>query len=85
MYFDGVDDYLLLTNWNWGGATSFETFANFQSITQAWSRIFEFGNGVASNNILFAHSSTSAYVGFISKYPFALFHESITLLNKLSL
>jgi len=33
MYFNGVNQYLAITNWNWGGAISIEAFVNYQAFT----------------------------------------------------
>ena len=69
MYFDGVDDYLVLTNWNWGGATSFEVFVKFQSFSQTWSRIFDFGSGLSSDNVILTHPETFSEAVSSGKNP----------------
>jgi len=66
MYFDGVDDYLAITGWLWGGATSFEAFVNYQSYTY-YSRVFEFSIGsTASDNVVLSndvYSNTGRFFG----------------------
>jgi len=63
IYLDGVNDHLMLTSWNWGGATSFEVFVNYQ-VFNGWSRIFDFGAGQASYNVLFANVGTASTAAF---------------------
>jgi hypothetical protein len=62
MYFDGADDYVLLTNWNWGGATSFEVFVKHQVMN---SFILDFGNGAPPSNNILLYSETSSTAVFM--------------------
>ena len=61
--FDGVDDYVDIDSWYWGGTTSFETYAMFLSHSQSFSRIFDFGSGCTNNNFLLDHEGTSSTLG----------------------
>jgi len=69
MYFDGSNDYLQLTNWNWGGATSFEAFVNYQAF-YSWSRIFDFYNGAGTDNVVLANYESSTTASFHIKFFF---------------
>jgi len=40
---DGVNDYVSLTNWEWGGTTSFEVYVKYDSFNR-YSRVFDFGS-----------------------------------------
>ena len=41
MSFDGVDDYVDLTDWSWGGTQSWEVYLK-RTVLSSWSRVFEF-------------------------------------------
>ena len=41
--FDGDNDYVTLTNWEWGGTTSFEVYVKYDSFN-SYSRVFDFGS-----------------------------------------
>ena len=47
MYFDGNNDYVTLTPWSWGGATTVEVYVRFSALNP-WSRIFEFTSASAT-------------------------------------
>ena len=47
-----------------GGAMSVSTWVKFDSFDQNWSRIFDFGNASASDNILLGHMGTSNDLAF---------------------
>jgi hypothetical protein len=42
--FDGVDDYVDLDDWEWGGALTIEVYVKFESFDD-WSRVLDFGDG----------------------------------------
>ena len=46
--FDGVNDYVNIDSWSWGGATSFEVYVDI-SVIQINMRIFVFGDGTNAN------------------------------------
>ena len=53
--FDGVNDYVELTPWEFGGeGMSVETYVKYNSIN-SWSRIFDFSNGEANENVILAN------------------------------
>ncbi len=54
--FDGVNQYLTLQSWSWGGSTSFEAFVSYSALVQD-ARVFDFGNGQQSDDIFLATSS----------------------------
>jgi len=68
MVFDGVNDYVNIDDWTWGGATSVEAYVKYDSF-MAYSRVFDFGSGeYADNFVLGCYSTTAqghfrAYVG----------------------
>jgi hypothetical protein len=55
MTFDGTDDYISCgtLSFNFSQGITVEAVANFTNVG-AWQRIMDFGNGSASNNILFS-------------------------------
>jgi MSHA biogenesis protein MshQ len=58
--FDGVDDYFILPpiSTDFSAGLSAMAWVDFNS-AQYWERIFDFSNGQANNNILFARNGTS--------------------------
>jgi hypothetical protein len=68
--FDGVTTYLSVPSsvpaqWNSSGFTglTFAVWADFQS-TGSYTRLFDFGNGQSSSNVLFGRSGTSSNLYF---------------------
>ena len=55
---DGVDDYVDLDDWEWGGTVTFETYANMES-TGYWSMAFCFGNGAGWDNVYLANKEST--------------------------
>jgi hypothetical protein len=58
---DGVSDYVDLDDWEWGGATTIEAYAKYESF-RSWSPVFDFGNGWDSNNVYLSNEGTSSNV-----------------------
>jgi hypothetical protein len=66
---DGVDDYVDVMDWEWGGTTSVEVLVKYDSFNSG-SRVFDFG-GADSNNIILANygtTSTITWCGLIKSY-----------------
>ena len=63
MSFDGVNDYVSLTNWEWGGTTSFEVYVKYDSFTD-YSRVFGFGSGSEDNNVLLCNEGSTSTIDF---------------------
>jgi hypothetical protein len=63
MVFDGVDDYVNIDDWSWGGTTSVEAYAMYNSFDR-WSRIFDFGSGAPDNSLILAHYSSTSGLMF---------------------
>ena len=42
---DGIDDYINIRPWQWGGAASFELLVKTGNIAASFARILDFGNG----------------------------------------
>jgi hypothetical protein len=64
---NGTDHFSLPSGFsNFSSGLTVSLYANFGSNTGAgfWERLFDFGNGPGSNNILFARSGTSADLAF---------------------
>eukprot|EP00520_Triparma_pacifica_P008937 CAMPEP_0118666010 /NCGR_PEP_ID=MMETSP0785-20121206/18966_1 /TAXON_ID=91992 /ORGANISM="Bolidomonas pacifica, Strain CCMP 1866" /LENGTH=4927 /DNA_ID=CAMNT_0006560251 /DNA_START=40 /DNA_END=14819 /DNA_ORIENTATION=- len=59
--FDGVDDYVKIDDWEWGGTTSFEVYVKYDSFNY-YSRIFDFGNGADSDNVILYNADTSSTI-----------------------
>mmetsp|Transcript_4704 Transcript_4704/g.8722 ORF Transcript_4704/g.8722 Transcript_4704/m.8722 type:complete len:429 (-) Transcript_4704:109-1395(-) len=70
---DGKSGYAKLSNWEWGGTTSFEAYVKYDSFN-SFSRVFDFSNGEYSDNVFLTNSgSTSSirwdvYQGSTKKY-----------------
>ncbi len=47
-----------------GGAMTIAAWVRFDSFTQSWSRVIDFGDGQDSNNILIGHEFTTGDLGF---------------------
>ncbi|MFG6107750.1 NF038122 family metalloprotease [Leptothoe sp. EHU-05/26/07-4] len=56
--FDGSNDYGELTGTETGGAMTFSAWVNYTNFNH-WSRIFDFGDGAAQNNVLLANERTT--------------------------
>jgi hypothetical protein len=65
MSFDGVDDYLTLpiNNYDFTNGITAEFVANFTNVG-SWQRLFDFGNGPNSDNILFSRYGSSDDLAF---------------------
>ncbi len=61
---NGSSGYGDLAGLQTGGAMSVSTWVKFDSFSQAWSRVFDFGNGQANENILIGHTGTTNTLGF---------------------
>jgi hypothetical protein len=60
---DGVDDYVDLDDWEWGGATSFEAYVKYDSFSY-WSPVFCFGSGADADNVYLANEKYSSTVAW---------------------
>ncbi|MEM9217341.1 MAG: NF038122 family metalloprotease [Cyanobacteria bacterium P01_F01_bin.150] len=60
--FDGTDDHALLQGVETGDAMTFSAWVNYDSFNH-WSRIFDFGDGAANNNILLGNRAGSNALG----------------------
>ena len=56
---DGVDDYMDAGDFEIGGAVTFAAWVKYDAF-KSWSRVFDFGNGEDSDNILMAHYQTTS-------------------------
>lgn len=61
---NGSEGYAEIAGLETGGAMSISTWVKFDNFDQRWSRVFDFGNGVADNNILLAHIGNTNTLGF---------------------
>ena len=59
--YDGVDDYVDIDDWEWGGATSFEVYVKYDTFNSN-SRVFDFGSGAASDNVYLANVGTKSTI-----------------------
>ncbi|GMH83966.1 hypothetical protein TrST_g13124 [Triparma strigata] len=50
MVFDGVNDWVDIDDWEWGGTTSIEVYVKYDSFNY-YSRVFDFSNGANSDNV----------------------------------
>ena len=47
---DGIDDYVDVDDWEWGGATTIEVYVKYDSFSW-YSRVLDFSNGKDSDNV----------------------------------
>ena len=66
--FDGVDDYVDLGNYEFGGAHSISAWVKYNSFNQ-WSMIYRSIDGSGSNHITLANKSSTATISYEIKYP----------------
>ena len=59
MVFDGVDDYVDLEDWEWGGTMSIEVYVKYDSFN-SYSRVFDFSSGSPSNNVFLNNVETTS-------------------------
>ena len=65
---DGIDDYVDVGDFELGGAVTFSAWVKYDAFNY-WSRIIDFGNGVANNNILIGNYQTSQASRFYHNVP----------------
>ncbi len=65
-YFDGVNDYIDIGDWENGGSMSFTFWARWDAFNN-YSRIIDLGNGSSSNNIIVGNYQTGNNI-FFSTY-----------------
>ncbi len=61
--FDGVDDFVDVRNFQWGGVTSISSRVKYKAF-QKYSRIIDFGNGQESYNVIIANKDSSSDLHF---------------------
>jgi hypothetical protein len=49
--FDGVDGYVDLDDWEWGGAFTIEAYLKFDNFRD-WMKVLDFGDGSSSDNVV---------------------------------
>jgi hypothetical protein len=65
MHFDGVNDFVDIDDWSWGGAVSFEVFVMFSSF-DSWVRVFDFADGYQDDNVILCLSSTDGQAYWVA-------------------
>ena len=63
LFFDGKNDFIDLVGFSWGGELSISLWAKFES-PKPWARIFEFGDGRKSDNLLLSSAAEFSTVRF---------------------
>ncbi|GMH51683.1 hypothetical protein TrST_g11015 [Triparma strigata] len=61
--FDGNEQYVDITDFKFGGATSFEVRVKYNSFNK-WSRIFDFSNGRQRDNVLLANQKSTSKIAW---------------------
>ena len=61
--FDGKDDYVDVGEFVWGEECSFSGWVKFYDF-QRWSRVLDFGNGEAQNNLILSNSEKTSNLVF---------------------
>ena len=64
LHLDGTEGVADLGNISTGGAMTLSVWVRYESFDQNWSRIFDFGNGQADNNIVLGHKQTTNTLAF---------------------
>ncbi|GMH73473.1 hypothetical protein TrST_g4716 [Triparma strigata] len=59
--YDGVDAYVDIDDWEWGGTTSIEVYVKYDSFND-YSRVFDFSNGEYSDNVNLANQGTTSTI-----------------------
>ncbi|GMH97446.1 hypothetical protein TrST_g12666 [Triparma strigata] len=60
---DGNDDYVDITNFEFGGTTSIELYVKHDSFS-SYSRVFDFGNGHPSDNVALINVGTTSTISW---------------------
>ncbi|GMI03344.1 hypothetical protein TrLO_g13981 [Triparma laevis f. longispina] len=63
MKFDGNNDVVDVDDWNWGGKLAFEVYIKYDSFI-SFSRVFDFGVSVDTNNVVLANSGSTSTIAF---------------------
>ncbi|GMH51735.1 hypothetical protein TrST_g11026 [Triparma strigata] len=58
---DGNSNYADIDDWEWGGPVSIEVYVKYNSFN-GYSRVFDFSNGVDSDNVLLSNFGTSSAI-----------------------
>ncbi|GMI15927.1 hypothetical protein TrVE_jg10219, partial [Triparma verrucosa] len=58
---DGNNDYADITNFEFGGTTSIEVYVKYDSFN-SWSRVFDFSNGQANDNVFLGNFGTTSTI-----------------------
>ena len=80
---DGTDDYVNITPWRFGGATSFEVYVKYDSFNSN-SRVLGFSSGQASDNVILHNQGTTSTIrsyvnqGSTGKYLDKSYFDSAT-------
>ncbi|WP_153301682.1 tandem-95 repeat protein, partial [Endozoicomonas arenosclerae] len=61
---DGTAGHADIAGLQTGGAMTLSTWVKYDSLSQSWSRIVDFGNGSANNNIILAHDGPTDTIAF---------------------
>jgi len=62
-YFDGIDNYIDIGDWENGGPMSFTFWARWDAFN-TWSRIIDIGNGTRNDDIMVANESNTSDLSF---------------------
>jgi hypothetical protein len=61
--FDGVDGYVDLDDWEWGGALAIEVYVRYDSFNK-WSRVLDLSSGKNSDNIILSNKDQGPTVSW---------------------
>ncbi|HPG82084.1 MAG TPA: hypothetical protein PKY55_02320 [bacterium] len=61
--FDGVDDYIDLGDWPFGGEMTISAWVNYQAFNR-WSRVVDLGNGENVQNIVLSNTGNSSTIAY---------------------
>ena len=83
---DGINQYIDLDAWEWGGTTSFEMYVKWDDLSK-WSRLFEFADGsnTFNNNISLCRYNQSNELRLVALDTNGTFGEIWTTNNFISL
>ena len=69
MVFDGIDDYVDVTSWLFGGeAMTVEAYVKYDALN-SWSRILDFADGANDDNVFFGNRDTTGTATLATAWP----------------
>jgi hypothetical protein len=61
--FDGVNDYVDLDDWEWGGALTIEAYVKYEKFNM-WSMVLDFSSGINSDNVILCNKEETSTISW---------------------